>query len=140
MILSIEALSSPSGFLCSNSLCQGRYDGNYEISSRPNYFLQCIGGMAYCQACFPSYLIFSERCNQCLYQKKDPCFTSSKWEPSWASFCPDKCPKHGSRFTGNIKDPYNAYHYIACWRGVTVGCITCPAGLKFSESTNACIY
>lgn len=43
-------------------------------------------------------------------------------------------------FTGNIKDPYDPFHYVACLNGKLIGCINCPAGLQFNEKWNACLY
>ena len=70
----------------------------------------------------------------------DQCATTKKWEPASTFYCPDKCPHRGPHFSGNIVDPYNPYHYVACWKGVTVGCITCPSGLQFNEKWNACLF
>lgn len=39
-----------------------------------------------------------------------------------------------------MADPFNYYHYAACWKGVTIGCVTCPDGLMFNEEENACTY
>ena len=62
-----------------NSMCDGKYDGNYEYKLyradkydyvyNPHYFLQCSNGLAYCQACWPLRLEYSEKCDQCLYSK-----------------------------------------------------------------------
>ena len=66
--------TTPPTVPCPNSLCNERIDGNYEYhykgEYRANYFLQCLGGLAYCQACWPMSLEFSGKCNQCLYSKK----------------------------------------------------------------------
>ncbi|XP_066918654.1 uncharacterized protein [Clytia hemisphaerica] len=132
--------TTPPAIPCPNSLCQGKYDGNFALKSHRNYFLQCVGGNAYCQACFPLSLEFSQRCNQCLYNRKDECVTTQKWEPATTFACPDKCPARGPDFTGNIKDDHEPRQYVACWKGVTVGCIACPGNLKFNEKENACLY
>ena len=67
-----EKINDPTGVLamdCPNSLCNGRADGNYELSSVTSYFVQCNGGIANCQSCWPKSMVFSEKCNQCLYSK-----------------------------------------------------------------------
>ena len=129
---------------CSNSLCKGKADGNYEhhYYSRynPHYILQCSNGLAYCQACWPLSLEFSEGCNQCLYARKDKCVNTRPWSPATTYECPDKCPHRGLQFSGNIADPYNPNHYVACFQGATVGCIACPRGLQFNEKKNTCLY
>ena len=61
--------TTPPAIHCPNKLCHGRYDGNYEIPGEPNYFVQCVSGLAYCQACWPLHLVFVGKCNQCLYTK-----------------------------------------------------------------------
>ena len=65
--------TTPPPVPCPDSLCEGKSDGNYAYYYynyyRANYFVQCSGGIAQCQACFPSNLEFSEDCNQCLYSK-----------------------------------------------------------------------
>ena len=136
--------TSPPPVPCPNSLCEGKHDGNYEYYYQyvynPHYFLQCSGGLAYCQACFPMSLEFSQDCNQCLYNKKDACVTTKKWESQPTYHCPDMCPGRGPDYTGNIEDLYNYHQYIACWKGVTVGCVKCPADLLFNEEYNACLY
>ena len=55
-------------------MCNGKADGNYEVrypngEYDPNYFLQCSGGRANCQPCWPQTLEFSQTCNQCLYSR-----------------------------------------------------------------------
>jgi len=85
-------------------------------------------------------LEFSEKCDQCLYSKNDECVTTEPWEPAVTFECPDKCPHRGPAFSGNIADPGNAKQYVACFYGVTVGCIACPHGLLFNEAENACLY
>ena len=73
--LEVEVITgtTPPPVPCPNSLCKGKADGNYEYYYysyyKPNYFLQCSNGLAYCQACFPLSLEFSEGCNQCLYNR-----------------------------------------------------------------------
>jgi len=75
--------TTPPAVPCPNSLCDGKGDGNFEYhyynQYRANYFLQCSNGLAYCQACFPLSLEFSEPCNQCLYARtgKKFCFSSA---------------------------------------------------------------
>ncbi|XP_066915677.1 uncharacterized protein [Clytia hemisphaerica] len=136
--------TTPPAVPCPDSLCKGKADGNFEYHYygryRRNYFLQCSNGLASCQACWPLSLEFSEGCNQCLYSKHDDCVTTSPWVPEPTYFCPDKCPHRGPKFSGNIPDPYNSQQYVACWEGVTVGCIKCPSGLQFNEKWNACLY
>ena len=57
------------------SACSGRDDGNYEFKDKDNgqvirkFFTQCSNGNAYCQPCWPEDLEFSQKCNQCLYNK-----------------------------------------------------------------------
>ena len=71
----------------------------------------------------------------------DDCIVTTAWDPAVSYFCPDKCPYlKEKKFTGNIEDPYNPRHYIACYMGRTVGCITCPGKLEFNQDWNACIY
>ena len=132
--------TTPPAIHCPNKLCHGRSDGNYEINGEPNYFVQCVSGLAYCQACWPLHLVFSQRCNQCLYSKYDDCVTTDKWHPAVTYECPDVCPKYGYDFSGNVNDPHNPRQYVACWEGVTVGCIACPSGLWFNQKWNACLY
>ena len=67
----IHSLIPITGF---DSMCNGKADGNYEVrypngEYEPNYFLQCSGGQANCQPCWPQSLEFSETCNQCLYSR-----------------------------------------------------------------------
>ena len=65
--------TTPPPVKCENKQCHGKYDGNFEYRDphtgvlNPNYFLQCVSGLAYCQACWPLHLVFVQRCNQCLY-------------------------------------------------------------------------
>ena len=70
----------------------------------------------------------------------DECVRTEKFQPPVTHFCPDKCPRRGLKFQGNVADPYNKQHYIACWNGITVGCIDCPENLEFNEEENACLY
>ena len=132
--------TTPPAIPCPNTMCNGKSDGNFAIGSHPNYFVQCVGGLAYCQACWPLSLEFSQDCNQCLYTKSDECVTTKKWEPATTFACPDVCPKYGPDFNGNVADPSNARQYVGCWKGVTVGCVACPGNLKFNEYENACLY
>ena len=132
---------------CPNSLCNGKPDGNYgymdpktNIINR-SYFVQCTGGeYAYCQSCFPMYLQFSETCNQCLYNHDDECVTTKSWAPATTYHCPDMCPSKGANWSGNMADQDEEHQYIACWNGMTVGCIACPPGLMFNEKENACLW
>jgi len=136
--------TTPPAVQCPNSLCKGKADGNFEYhyhgQYRSNFFLQCSNGLAFCQACFPLSLEFSEPCNQCLYAKSDECVTTKPWEPATTFECPDICPDFGPHFSGNVGDPYNSKQYVACWKGQTVGCIACPYGLDFNAKENACLY
>ena len=132
--------TTPPAIDCPNKLCHGRVDGNYYIPKQPNYFVQCVSGLAYCQACWPLRLEFSQRCNQCLYSRYDACVTTEKWHPAPKLECPDICPKYGHKFSGNVADGKNPDQYVACWNGITAGCIKCPAGLLFNEKWNACLY
>lgn len=70
----------------------------------------------------------------------DACVTTEKWQPATTFSCPDICPSKGYEFDGNIADPSNKRHYVACWKGMNVGCVACPAGLEFNEQLNACLY
>ena len=132
--------TTPPAVDCPNSMCSGKSDGNYAYSGNHNYFLQCAGGNAYCQACWPLSLEFSPRCNQCLYSKNDECITTKPWEPATTYNCPDICSKYGPDYSGNIADPSQPRQYVGCWLGVTVGCIACPGNLMFNEKENACLY
>ncbi|XP_057290366.1 uncharacterized protein LOC130613067 [Hydractinia symbiolongicarpus] len=130
---------------CPNSMCAGHSDGNYNYDHPSNgkkesYFVQCVGGKAYCQACWPMNMKFKKECNQCLYSMDDACHTTQSWAPVPTYTCPDECPSRGPNFKGNIRDPSQSKHYVACWNGVTVGCVNCPAGLEFNEEKNACLY
>ena len=132
--------TTPPAIDCPNSLCYGKSDGNYALYTNKNYFLQCSKGLAYCQACWPLSLEFSQNCNQCLYSKHDECITTKKWHPATTFECPDKCPIYGPSFSGNVADPGNTRQYVACWQGVTVGCVACPGNLEFNQQWNACLY
>ena len=136
--------TTPPAVPCPNSLCKGKSDGNFEYHNygqyRANYFLQCSNGLAYCQACFPLSLEFSEPCNQCLYARSDDCVSTEPWTPATTFECPDKCPHNGPHFSGNIKDPQNNRQYVACWKGQTVGCVACPNNLLYNEEWNACLF
>ena len=70
----------------------------------------------------------------------DECMTTVAFSPAATSFCPDKCPHRGPKYSGNIADSENKNHYVACWFGATVGCVDCPRGLEFNEEWNACLY
>ncbi|XP_057290628.1 uncharacterized protein LOC130613295 [Hydractinia symbiolongicarpus] len=130
---------------CPNSMCSGQADGNYNYDhpgngKKENYFVQCVGGKSYCQACWPKTLKFKKECNQCMYSIDDPCYTTKSWIAPVTYTCPDECPSRGPTFQGNIADPAEDRHFVACWNGVTVGCVNCPAGLLFNEYENACLY
>ncbi|XP_066918702.1 uncharacterized protein [Clytia hemisphaerica] len=131
---------------CSNSQCHGKPDGNFEYinpktyKKNQHYFLQCSDGVASCQACWPSSLVFKEDCNQCLYSQHDECVTSKPFKPATTFACPDICPQQGPKFSGNINDPNQPRQYVACWKGVTVGCISCPPKLVFNRRWNACLH
>ena len=118
----------------------GKSDGNYAMGSHKNYFYQCDGGNAYCQACFPMSLEYSQECNQCLYNAGDEYYTTKKWEPATTFQCPDICGTKGPKFDGNIADPSNSRQYVGCWKGITVGCVACPGNLEFNEFHNACLF
>ena len=138
--------TTPPAVRCPNSLCSGKLDGNFKYADpatyivNKHYFLQCSQGLAYCQACWPLSLEFSQDCNQCLYQAGDECITTKKWAPATTFTCPDECPRRGPDFNGNIADPTNSRQYVGCWNGVTVGCVACPGNLEFNEYENACLY
>jgi len=136
--------TTPPPVKCPNSLCNYKPDGNYEYRIHGhylrNYFVQCSNGLASCQPCFPLTLEFSENCNQCLFAKNDECVSTQPWDAATTFDCPDKCPHRGPSFSGNIADPHNAHHYVACWYGQTVGCVPCPKGLKYNEKWNACLF
>uniref|UniRef100_A0A7M5V7I6 Uncharacterized protein n=1 Tax=Clytia hemisphaerica TaxID=252671 RepID=A0A7M5V7I6_9CNID len=108
-----ETGTTPPAVPCPDSLCHGKADGNFQYiyygRLNKNYFLQCSDGLAYCQACWPLSLEFSENCNQCLYSKHDDCVTTQKWHPATTFACPDKCPARGPHFSGNIEDPHNPH-------------------------------
>ncbi|XP_057290063.1 uncharacterized protein LOC130612731 [Hydractinia symbiolongicarpus] len=129
---------------CSNSMCAGKSDGNYNYDGvhgyKDNYFVQCVGGKAYCQACWPLSMKFKQQCNQCLYGLNDPCHTTQTWVPEVRYTCPDICPARGPDFKGNIRDSTEPRHYVGCWNGVTVGCVNCPKPLLFNEQENACLW
>ena len=132
--------TTPPAIECPNTMCNGKSDGNYAMGSHKNYFYQCNGGNAYCQACFPMSLEYSQECNQCLYSAGDECITTRKWAPATTFDCPDACPEYGPDYSKNVADKSNDRQYVACWKGVTVGCIACPGNLKFNEAQNACLY
>ena len=132
--------TTPPAIDCPNTMCSGKTDGNYAIGSYKNYFTQCIGGMAYCQACWPMSMEFSQECNQCLYSAGDDCITTKKWAPATTFACPDICGDKGPDFSGNIADPSESRQYVGCWKGITVGCVACPGDLMFNEEENACLF
>ena len=131
--------TTPATIECPHSLCRGKYDGNYAVKENHNYFVQCIHGLAYCQACWPINLEYSETCNQCLYNRHDECHVTQKFVPPTTIQCPDICVHYGPDFSGNIKSPISEKHYAACWKGVTVACVACPKRLLFSEQENSCL-
>lgn len=132
--------TTPAAIQCPHSLCRGKYDGNYALKENHNYFVQCLHGLAYCQACWPTNLEYSETCNQCLYNRHDECHVTQRFEPVTTIACPDVCVHYGPDFSGNIKSPISKKHYVACWKGVTVACIACPKRSIFSEQDNSCIW
>ena len=69
------------------NLCNGKADGNYEYPGKPNYVLSCVGGFAKCQPCWPNTLVFSQRCNQCLYTKDGKDFESIFYVLNQTKFC-----------------------------------------------------
>ncbi|XP_066910840.1 uncharacterized protein [Clytia hemisphaerica] len=137
---------SPPPITCPKSLCINRTDGNYAYqlngAKNDHYFLQCSGGEASCQPCFPQSLVFKEECNQCLTSLRSECVDNGQGVPLPEYFCPDKCGREGlpEFFTGNIEDPYNPEHYVVCLAGKLAACIKCPEGLEFNEMWNACLY
>lgn len=131
---------TPPPIECPNKLCHGKADGNYNVGYHKHHFVQCVDGLATCQACWPNTLEFSQGCNQCLYSNSDDCITTNKWVPAVTFQCPDECPHRGPEYSGNVQDPHNNKQYVACWQGTTVGCVACPGGLEYNESWNACLY
>ncbi|XP_057290438.1 uncharacterized protein LOC130613128 [Hydractinia symbiolongicarpus] len=131
---------TPPALDCPNSRCAGKSDGSYRIPEFPNYFVQCVSGKAHCQACWPLSLYYKEECNQCLYTPSDPCHTTKSWVPEVQYTCPDICAARGPNFKGNIRDNNEPRHYVACWNGVTVGCVNCPKPLLFNEQEGACLW
>ena len=138
--------TTPPAVSCPATLCEGKSDGNFKYADpityqvNKSYFLQCLGGVAYCQACWPMSLEFSENCNQCLYTAQDECVTTKPFLPATTYDCPDECPKRGAEFSGNIADPSNNRQYVGCFEGMTVGCVACPGDLQFNEAENACLF
>ena len=57
----------------------------------------------------------------------------------YLSSCPDLCPSRGVYFSNNTADPNNSSHYIACFNGVTIGCVPFPSGFVYDEEKNACL-
>ena len=140
-----HAITTPPAVPCDDSMCSGKSDGNHAYYYHgkfynSHYFLQCSNGYAYCQACWPFDLEYSKDCNQCLYNAGDPCVTTKIWTPDATYQCPDLCANYGPKYSGNMYDPDNLKHYIACWEGITVGCVNCPKGLLYNEKENACLY
>ena len=137
-------VTTPQPVTCPDTMCSGKTDGNYAYDYNGNYdahyFVQCTDGLANCQACWPMSLVYSQECNQCLYNAGDECITTKAWTPVATYLCPDMCPSNGHDFSGNMYDPYNSHQYIACWKGVTVGCVRCPGDLLFNYEKNACLY
>ena len=75
----------------------------------------------------------------------DDCRTTATWEPEEQLPCPDMCTSKGPEFTGNLYDPKESTHYVACFEGMTVGCIRCPKKssgerLEFNQEYNECLY
>ena len=70
----------------------------------------------------------------------DPCTTTAPWNPAPELDCPDMCSGMGPHFDGNMADPVHKSQYVACWEGITVGCIRCPENLLYNEHHNACLY
>ena len=70
----------------------------------------------------------------------DACVTTVAFQPAATVECPDICPGYGPEYDGNVEDPSHSFQYVACWKGTTVGCISCPSGLQFNEAMNACLY
>lgn len=125
---------------CPNSLCDGKVIGNYEIQGKPNRFVQCDRNSTNCEICWPSTLVFSEKCNQCLYNKHDDCPNTELWKPADILSCSDVCTSKGIGFSGNLPDPSSKSRYVACWKGEAVGCRSCPPDLEFNAELNACLY
>ena len=84
--------------------------------------------------------VWNDKYHYYLVTLLDSCLTTKKWAPAVTYQCPDVCPQRGHDFTGNMHDPYIPTQYVACWKGVTVGCIACPPGLEFNQKRNACLY
>ena len=70
----------------------------------------------------------------------DECTTTKPWTPRKVFDCPDMCGKMGPKYAGNMADPVENHHYVACWEGMTIGCVECPANLIFNEKENTCLY
>ena len=108
--LEVEKITgtTPPAVPCPNSLCKGRADGNYEYyyysRYNPHYFLQCSNGLAYCQACWPLSLEFSEPCNQCLYNRKDECVSTQPWGTS-----------NHLRMPRQMPPPWTQIQWKHCW-------------------------
>ena len=70
----------------------------------------------------------------------DPCYTTKAPPITVITYaCPStECSARGKKFSGNIADPNQPRHYIACWKGRTVACMNCPANLQFNEAKNRC--
>jgi len=69
------------------------------------------------------------------------CYTTDTWKPiRIRNECPHtECLKRGPKYEGNAADPSNAHYYIACWKGLRVGCLDCPNDLIFVEGHDACM-
>ena len=78
---------------------------------------------------FSNFQFFSDECTETPNYPAEPTY-----------FCPNKCIHKPKGFTGNIRDPYNQRHFVACLNGALVGCIKCPGGLKYNQKWNACLY
>jgi len=74
------------------------------------------------------------------YYLLDECVTTQRWEPATTFQCPDACSAYGPRHSGNVADQQNSRQYVACWKGVTVGCVACPGELEYNQQWNACLY
>ena len=70
----------------------------------------------------------------------DECYTTDTWVPASTYECPDMCTQYGPDYDGNVNDPGNPHHYVACWKGVTMGCVACPGNLMFNMRNNSCMY
>ena len=39
-----------------------------------------------------------------------------------------------------VADPYSKRQFVACWKGKTIGCLSCPRDLIYNEEENACLF